>query len=129
MAQEYFEINATPQRVNLFVAMNNATVVQAFAFENGKLTSNAPQSGASGRTFPAAAVQVEGVSVFDTVRSKLPGSLIRALEIVGTLTGTARYSVVVNSNGGEPLVIQVEHDGAIVGTDLQVPGTAAATTP
>ena len=52
LPQQYFEINATAHLVNLFVALNDGTLVQNWLYFDGELTSK-PAQPAQGHTFSA----------------------------------------------------------------------------
>src|SRR3954447_1216934 len=54
--QQYFEVNATPQVVNLFVADATATSVTPYVYVGGAVAPAGPSQGAQGNTFSAAAV-------------------------------------------------------------------------
>jgi len=114
--QQYFEINATPRLVNLFVALNNATVVQPWLYLDGQLTS---QEGtpASGGTFEAAQLSFEPATVLDKVRSELPDATLQSFVVIGDGQGNVQYSVLVSSARGGGLEVVVGPDGSVKSVD------------
>ena len=115
--QEYYEINATPALVNLFVAGAGGSVT-AFVFVAGVLTSEALTGEAGGATFRADALAFDPATVTSHVTSELPTSRQDVFEIVGGPNGTVRYSIVVTSAvGGGQLIVQVDPDGTVLAVD------------
>jgi hypothetical protein len=114
--QEYFEINATPRLVNLFVALNNGAVVQPWVYFDGSLTSKEGQS-AQGNVFTADSVDFDADTVLARVTEELPMSVLDAFIIEGGAGGRVRYSVVVSSLGGGQLVVVVDPSGLVLSVD------------
>lgn len=114
--QQYFEINATALRVNLFVSLNNATLAQAFSFLGGRLTSQTPAA-ASGNTFAASALTFDPQRLLAKVRTDLPGSVITAVEIVGGPQGAVRYTAIVSSREGSGLLVVLDPAGNVLSVD------------
>jgi len=83
--QRYFEINATGSLVNLFVAFNADSLVQAWVYRDGELSSQEGQP-AQGNSFAADALDFEPGTVLDGVAAELPGTFVGALcFLVGAL--------------------------------------------
>lgn len=115
-AQQYFEINATPRLVNLFVALNDGAVAQPWVYFDGELTSQEGQP-AQGNTFSSAALDFNADTVLDGVVGELPTSVFDAFTVEGGEGGIVRYSVIVTSSAGGQLVVVVAADGAVVSVD------------
>jgi hypothetical protein len=114
--QDYFEINATPGLVNLFVA-RDAGGVTAFAYVAGVLTSEDLTGAAEGTTFRADALNFDPARVTDAVSAELPTSRQDAFEILGGPNGAVIYSVIVTSSAGGQLIVEVGPDGTIAAVD------------
>jgi hypothetical protein len=114
--QEYFEINATPRLVNLFVALNNGAVAQPWVYFDGVLTSQEGQA-AQGNTFAAAALTFDPDTVLDGVVGELPTSVFDAFIVEGGQGGVVRYTVVVTSTAGGQLVVTVGPTGDVLAVD------------
>jgi hypothetical protein len=113
--QRYFEINVQVGGiVNLFVAGDDA--VTPWAYIAGELSSIGPQP-AQGATFPADAIELDPATVMDQVRAELPGAVEQAFELVGGPGDTVRYTALMVSSGGSPILVEVAADGTIVGVD------------
>ena len=115
-AQQYFEINATPRLVNLFVALNDGAVAQSWVYFDGQLTSQEGQP-AQGNTFSSAALDFDADTVLDGVVGELPTSVFDAFTVEGGAGGIVRYSVIVTSSAGGQLVVIVGPDGAVISVD------------
>jgi len=136
-AQQYFEVTATPQLTNVFVAVDDAAVAVPYLFVDGELQPPAPSlEGASGFTFTAADVDIDEAAVLSRVEAELPGAAIVALSVegvgaadAGTEGGiegggvgggdasTVRYVVSVQSERGGFLDVTVSGDGRILAVD------------
>jgi hypothetical protein len=114
--QQYFEINATDLLVNVFVALDDATKVQAFVYLQGELNSQAPQQ-AQGSTFAAEAVDIDPQRVTSCVTDELPASTASAFEIIAGPDGTPTYSLVVDSAAGGQLIVAVDGEGRVLSVD------------
>jgi hypothetical protein len=116
--QEYFEVTATPQLVNLFVAIDGATAAVPYVYLDGELQPPAPAlTGASGFTFTVDAVDVDEATILDAVRAELPDSTIEALSIEGGDGGVVRYVISTRSPEGGRLDVTVAADGAVLEVD------------
>jgi hypothetical protein len=114
--QEYFEINATSQLVNLWVALNDRTLAQAWVYVDGQLTSVEPKS-AQGDAFAATALPSDPTLLMSKIAGELPGSSLDLVEIVGGSAGRPRFTVAVTSSQGGQLLVEVAADGKVVSVD------------
>lgn len=116
--QVFFEITASQQVTNLFVAVDDATAAVPYVFIDGELQSPAPKlTGASGFTFSADAVDFDEGVILDAVSDELPDSTIEALSIEGGDSGAVRYVVATLSPEGGRLDVTVASDGAVLEVD------------
>lgn len=116
--QEFFEVTATPQLVNLFVAVEDATAAVPYVYLAGELQPPAPAlTGASGFTFSADAVDFDESTILDAVAAELPDSTIEALSIEGGDGGVVRYVISTLSPEGGRLDVTVAPDGAVLEVD------------
>ena len=115
-AQEYFEINATARLVNLFVALNNATVTQPWLYLKGTLTSTEGQA-AGGGTFGASSVDFDPDLILSQVRTELPGISIESFYIHGDGQGNVLYGVLATSDKGGGLDVVLGVDGSVKSVD------------
>ncbi len=118
--QQYFEINATPQVVNLFVADATKTTVTPYVYVGGTVAESAPPAGASGNTFAASALTVDPRTILDHVVDRLPDSDIVLFTIAGGPGGAVQYSAGVKSAKGGTLEVTLAADGTV---EAAVPGT------
>jgi hypothetical protein len=123
--QRYFEVNATPTLVNVYVAESNATRAVAYVFMTGTLQAPAAPQGAGGPTFGAADLTFDETRVMATVVGSLPNSTFRLFSAVGVQHGGVSYVVTVDSALGGELEITLGPTGIILGTNQQlIPDTA-----
>jgi len=116
--QEFFEITASPQVTNLFVAVDDATAAVPYVFLDGELQAPAPTlTGASGFTFTGDAVDFDEDSILDAVTAELPESTIESLSVEGGDGGIVRYVVSTLSPGGGRLDVTVAPDGSVLAVD------------
>ncbi len=114
--QQYFEVNATARLVNLFVALNNATVAQAWVYVDGQLTSKEGQA-ASGGTFTAADLDLRPDSVLSKVRDQIPEAILETFYVHGDGKGTVEYGVLTSAQCGGGLDVVVGADGSVKSVD------------
>ena len=114
--QQYFEINATPQIVNLFVSSADGTEVVPYAWIGGELTAS-DASPAQGNTFPSTVLSFDPALVTACVSDQLPGSQQDVFVVEGGAGGAVRYSVVVTSAQGGQLVVEVAGNGQVIAVD------------
>lgn len=117
--QQYFEINATAQFVNLFVAVDGATQVRAYVYVGGELGPPKPAEGAEGVTFAAADLAFDAERVLHGVSDELPDSDITVFSVIEGADGAPQYSAIVESDEGGVLDVTFGGDGTVEGI---VPG-------
>lgn len=115
-AQQYFEVNATARVVNLFVALNDGTLAQAWLYLDGQFTSQEPQA-ASGGTFTAADVEFDTGRVLSKVRAEVPEAVLETFYVHGDGKGNVQYGVLASALCGGGLDITVDGDGAVKSVD------------
>jgi hypothetical protein len=113
--QQYFEIKAEPQQVQLFVAAENATEVVPYVFIGGELAALGEPTGASGGTFMADALELDPDTVFGQIDADLDEPDIIELSIAGDRggSGAVEYLAVVQSEEGGTLDVVLGPDGAV----------------
>jgi hypothetical protein len=117
--QEFFEITATPQLTNVFVAIDGGTAAVPYIFLDGELQAPAPRiDGAAGQTFTAEAIDFDEATVLDGVENDLPNATIDAFSVEGGPGGFVRYVVSARSEQGGVLDIVVAPSGAVIEVDL-----------
>jgi len=114
--QQYFEVNATSQLVNLFVSLDNGSVAQPWVYLDGALSSTEGQP-ASGGTFAAASVDFDPKVVLAPLLTQMPGITIESFYIHGDGQGNVLYGVLAQSAKGGGLDIVVGADGAVKSVD------------
>ena len=117
----YFEVNATSQVVNVFVARNGNSVVQ-FIYDGTSLVGPTTPVDATGTMFERGLIDVDA-DVLDTVLAELPDSEPSMFVITGAGTDPVALRVELrilmrSSKGGE-LAVMVDSGGAIIGTDAE----------
>jgi hypothetical protein len=115
--QPYFEVNATPLGVNLFVATEGATQSVGYLYVGGELGSPGDAEPATGGTFTAADVTFDPTTILDAVTADLSGSDIVRFAIAGNSNGDVQYTVDVQSDAGGTLQITLAEDGSVVSVD------------
>jgi hypothetical protein len=115
--QQYFEINATPQLVNLFVADAATTTVTAYVYVGGSVAQTGQPAEAEGNTFVASALTFDPATILDGVTDRLPDSDIVMFTIAGGPGGAVQYTVGVQSKEGGTLDVTVGADGVVQSVD------------
>ena len=116
--QEFFEVNATSQLVNIFVAADGATLAVPYIYFEGELQPPAPGLPVeSGFTFGADAVDFDEDTVLDGVSDEVPKSTIEGFSIEGGDGGIVRYLVSTRSAQGGVLAVTVTGDGLVLEVD------------
>jgi hypothetical protein len=111
--QQYFEINATPQLVNLFVADAAKTKVTPYVYVGGAVAESAPPADATGNTFGASAVTFDPKTILDHVVDRLPDSDVVLFTIAGGPGGAVQYTAGVKSPKGGTLEVTLGADGSV----------------
>jgi hypothetical protein len=114
--QQYFEINATPRLVNLFVALNDGTLVQPWVYLDGELSSSEGRS-ADGFSFARTALDFDPTKVLGGLQAELPQASPDVFFVEAGQGGTVQYSVAVTSVQGGQLVVVVAPDGTVKSVD------------
>lgn len=113
--QEFFEITATPQLTNVFVAVDSGTSAVPYIFVDGELQPPAPTiEGVEGQTFTSDELDFDQGSVLDGVTADLPTATIDAFSVEGGSGGFVRYVISARSAQGGVLDIVVAPSGAVV---------------
>ncbi len=115
--QQYFEINATPQLVNLFVADAAATTVTPYVYVGGAVAEAGAPAGAQGNTFAASAATFDPATILDGVTDELPDPDIVVFTIVGGPGGAVQYTASVQSSEGGTLDVTLAADGTVQAVD------------
>ena len=110
--QQYFEINATPQLVNLFVALNDGKLVQPWVYLDGELTSTEGRE-ATGFSFARSALDFDPDRVLSRIQAELPQARPDVFFVEGGKGGIVQYSVAVTSQQGGQLVVIVGPGGEV----------------
>ncbi len=120
--QQYFEINATPTLVNLFVATDNGTQAVSYVYEAKVLQPPAEAQQASGPTFTAAEMTFDEARVMALTVAQLPTSTFLRFAVTGAASGGVSYKIVTQSELGTEFNVLVGPTGNVVGTDQLTPG-------
>ncbi len=116
--QDYFEVNATPQLVNLFVATDGAAAATAYVYLGGELQPPAPpRDVTSGATFRADALDFDPEVIFEGVVDELDDPAVTQFVVVGGPGGAVQYSAFVVSSEGGVLDVLLGPDGAVLGVE------------
>lgn len=113
---EFFEINVTARLVNLFVALNDAEVVQPWLYIDGELSSQEGQP-ATGGTFTAADLGFDHETVLSGIRAEVPEAILESFYIQGDGEGNLLYGVLASARCGGGLDIIVGGDGTVKSVD------------
>jgi hypothetical protein len=114
--QEFFEINATPQLVNLFVAMELATAVQPWVYIDGELSSKETQA-AEGGTFLGVDLDFDPATIFSQLQSELPDATVESFYIHGDGQGAVQYGALLTTAQGGAIDVQLRSDGQIISSE------------
>jgi hypothetical protein len=116
--QEYFEINATPQLVNLFVASDDKSTTTPYVYLDGELQPPAPRRDvAGGETFDAAALEFDPDTIFTPIAEELDQPDVTQFVIVGGPGDVVQYSAYVASSAGGILYVLLGPDGTVLGVE------------
>lgn len=113
---KFFEINATPELINLFLDAGNGNAVN-FVWEDGSLRNETEVAAADGLSFDASAMQFTD-DVYALVEEELPDSLLRAFTITADgPNGEILHRVFIQSERGGQFAVLVDPNGKILGSD------------
>lgn len=114
--QRYFEINATPQFVNLFVADPAGDAVTVYLYNDGELEPPTPLAPAEGPTFLAADATFDD-QILAVVSEDLAEPDIVVFAINAGADGRPEYSATVQSERGGVLDVSLAASGAVLAVD------------
>ena len=115
--QVYFEINATPLLVNLFVADPVAKTVTPYVYVGGELSAEDPLPVESGSAFPASALAIDPQRVLSCITDQLPDSGLDVFFVEANADGAVRYTVLTTNAQGGQLTIEVTGAGLVLAVD------------
>ncbi len=118
--QQYFEVSANLEEVNVIVAVDGATAAEQGAFSaDAGLTVPEPVGPANGSTFLSEAVTFDPDVIFDQLRDELDDPVIVDFAIRGTAGGSVIYDATVASDSGGVLLVLLGPTGQILGAQGQ----------
>ena len=113
--QVFFEITATPQLTNIFVAADAGTSAVPYIYVDGELQPAAPAiEGVEGQTFTLDDIDFDEATVLGGIATDLPTATIDAFSVEGGAGGFVRYVISARSAQGGVLDIVVAPSGAVV---------------
>jgi hypothetical protein len=113
--QDFFEITATPQLTNVFVAADGGASAVPYIFVGGELQPPAPTiEGVEGQTFTFDDIDFDDETVLSGVTADLPTATIDAFSVEGGAGGFVRFVISARSAQGGVLDIVVAPSGAVV---------------
>jgi hypothetical protein len=116
--QEFFEVTATPQLTNVFVATDDATAAVPYVYLDGVLEPPAPVlAGVSGHTFVSGQIEFDEETILSQIVEQLPDATIESLSVEGGQDGTVRYIASVRSAAGGFLDVTVSPNGVVLEVD------------
>jgi hypothetical protein len=116
--QDYFEVNATPEFVNVIVATDGASMATTFLYLDGDLQPPAPPEAAGGETFRANDLDFDPDVVLTGIADELDEPAITQFVVVGGPGGAVQYSAFVTSAEGGVLDVLLGPDGAVLGVEV-----------
>jgi hypothetical protein len=119
--QRYFEVNATPDKVNLFVASPDGTQAIAYVFDAvaDTLGPADPPQPATGMTFTWSQADFEPAKVLTEALAQLPTSLPRTFAVTAASDTAVQYLVTLESSQGGLLDVLVDGTGKVLGASAR----------
>ena len=118
--QRYYEVNATPTLVNVFVAgadgAATAYVYDAVADSLGEPTALGP---GTGNTFTWSQADFDADQVLRPTLEQLPEALPRTFAVTAASDTAVQYVITMESKQGGILDVQVDGDGAVLGVSAR----------
>ena len=116
--QQYFEVNATPQVVNVFVATDGGDGRDPVRLRRRRAgPGRRIRARAEGATFAADALTFDPATVLDGLTAELPGSDVVLFTVLGGPGGAVQYTAGVQSSEGGTLDVTLGPDGAVQAVD------------
>jgi len=119
--QQYFEITAEPQRVELWVALDGGTAAVPYVYIGGEVGPAAASQPASGETFVPGDAPFDPDTVLDQLDEDLDDPDIVQLSIGRNAAGEVDLLVVVQSAEGGLLDVTLAPDGTVRSVDPRAP--------
>ena len=113
-AQDFFEINADPGKVTLWIAADEATTATPYVFADGELSQADDPQEADGETFTAdEGLTFDSETVLDQVLQDF-GDNVQQFSIVGGAGDAVRFGVIVQSDRGGRLDVGLGSEGEVL---------------
>ena len=118
--QRFYEVNATPTLVNLFVAgSDGAATAYVYDAVNDTLGEPADPQPASGNTFTWSQVDFDPAKVLTEALGQLPNALPRTFAVTAATESAVQYLVTLESAQGGVLDVLVDKDGKVLGAQAR----------
>ena len=118
--QRFYEVNATPTLVNVFVAAADGTAI-AYVYDavNDALNEPAAPQPASGNTFTWSQADFDPATVLSEALGELPNALPRTFAVTAATADAVQYLVTLESTQGGVLDVLVDRDGTVLGAQAR----------
>jgi hypothetical protein len=118
--QRFYEVNATPTLVNVFVASaDGAAIAYVYDAVNDALNDPAPPEPASGNTFTWSQADFDPGKVMSEALGELPNALPRTFAVTAATADAVQYLVTLESTQGGVLDVLVDRDGTVLGAQAR----------
>jgi hypothetical protein len=118
--QRFYEVNATPTLVNVFVAgADGAATAYVYDAVDEVLDEPAPPQPASGNTFGWSQVDFDPDTVLSAALEELPNALPRTFAVTAATAEAIQYLVTLESTQGGVLDVLVDRNGAVLGAQAR----------
>lgn len=119
--QRFFEVNATPDKVNLFVASADGAEATAYVYDalTDTLGPADPPQPASGMTFTWSQADFDAGTVLTEALTELPTSLPRTFAVTAASDSAVQYLVTLESTQGGLLDVLVDGSGQVLGASAR----------